>query len=541
MKRLVPVAFALTIALAASRSAFFLANAAVLYGDPLEAFYLESKFVHLCWRAQAGEALYPDYRIEPHVANFFSPLYFLLVGGLGRLADADLDALTRIGRLGSVGPSLAAALVVGLASGRRYGRRAGVLSGLIGLSSAPLMPFGAMARPDLLADTLGFAGFLAAISARPRRQWIGAALLGAAILTKQTSGVYLLAASAGLLASGRWKASAAVGLGPLLAVGAIVGVATVRDGPMFVLSLLGEREMGWDPVFWVMANRAIVERAPELPYFAAVGLVLWVARRPREPALAALAVLVPAAAVVTSAKIGSDLNYFLGLRLVSAMGAGAAWGAELRRPEGGEQGGPARPRPRPRWGWLAVALVGTLAMVPGLRDAARVFGESRAEARFYSSDRGRAVLEAYRLFFDLAEDPDRPILTDSGPILLRMRGRAPFADPWLFRSLAIDGRLRPDDLRRRVVRGEFEAVISTGDLRAPIALNHQFLLPPGLIVPVRASYLPAFAIDPGDDRHALYVDLPRVRVGPPPPQVVAASRLAPRTVDPGPGPGEEGR
>ena len=91
------------------------------------------------------------------------------------------------------------------------------------------------------------------------------------------------------------------------------------------------------------------------------------------------------------------------------------------------------------------------------------------------------------------------------------------------------------------MQGRFEAVISTGDLRAPIALNHQFLLPPGLIVPAVDRYLPAFAIDPGNDRHSLYVDLPRIRRGPPPPQIEAASRLAPRTVAPGPGPGAGGR
>jgi hypothetical protein len=242
-------------------------------------------------------------------------------------------------------------------------------------------------------------------------------------------------------------------------------------------------------------------------------------------------VVVPPVAVVTAMKVGSDLNYFLGLRLVAALGAGALWGALSRgRPEegggvGSHRGGAA--------GWLlASAVLGAVSLAPGLVDGARVFGESRAEARYFESDRGRAVLQAYRLFFDLAEDPDRLILTDSGPILLRMRGRAPFADPWLFRSLAIEGRVRPDLLKRLIVLARFEAVISAGDLRDGGALNHQFLLPPGLIVPVVEHYLPAFAIDPGNDRYSLYVDLPRVRSRPVPEQIEAAARLAPRTADP---------
>jgi hypothetical protein len=280
----------------------------------------------------------------------------------------------------------------------------------------------------------------------------------------------------------------------------------------------------------MLSTRAIVERAPELLFFPAVGLVLWIVRKPREPGLAALSVVVPLVALVTAMKVGSDLNYFLGLRLVAALGAGAVWGALRRRPE--VEGGGGSQRVGAIGGWLAIAVLGAASLVPGLRDASRVFSESRAEARYFESDQGRAVLQAYQLFFKLAEDPDRLILTDSGPILLRMRDRAPFADPWLFRSLAIEGRVRPDLLNRQIVLSQYEAVISTGNLRDRGSLNHQFLLPPGLIISAVQHYLPAFAIAPGHDRYSLYVNLPRVRSRPVPGEIEAASRLAPRTVDP---------
>ncbi|RUL88543.1 hypothetical protein [Tautonia sociabilis] len=527
MRRLIWLAFALTVALAAIRSALFLAHSAIAFVDPLEAFYFEAVFVQYCWRVRVGEPIYLDYRNPPYVVNFFAPLYFLVVGGLGRLADAGPEALARIGRAVSIASDLAAAGVVGVAAGRRYGRGAGLVAGLIGLSSAPLMPFGPMVRPDLMADALGIAGFLAAISPRAARRWLGGALLVLATMTKQTAGIYLVSAVVGLVLGGRPRAGGALAVGAAAAIGAIVGLGWLATGPWFAVSLLANLAEPASPPYWRMVLEGIRDRAPELLIFPALGLVLWAFQRPREPALAALAVLVPAAAVITSRKVGSDLNYFLGARLVAALAAGAVWGwlASGKR-QWGE---------RPPVLAVGAAVLVAALLVPGLRDAVRVLSGSVAEARFYASDRGRATLEAHRLLDELASDPNHPILTDCGPILLHMGTNAPLIDPWLFRDLCMRKRIRPFDISAMITQSDFDAIISVGDLLDRDALTHHLLLPPDLILETVETYRPAFAIAPGDERYSLYVYLPRDPTRPAPPQIEAARRLAPETMPTGSG------
>src|SRR5690242_5748800 len=72
----------------AARAVGYLAYALFTIPISYEIWYLEPKMVHLAWRVQAGVGLYPDWTAYPHVANFFGPVYFGLVGLLGRAAGA---------------------------------------------------------------------------------------------------------------------------------------------------------------------------------------------------------------------------------------------------------------------------------------------------------------------------------------------------------------------------------------------------------------------------------------------------------------------
>ena len=99
--------------LAAARAAGYLVYAWEHLTTPREVRELESKLVHLAWRVQAGVCLYPAWQDYPHVTNFFSPGYFLVVGLIGRLTGAGLQELFVIGRAITVACALATAVVTG--------------------------------------------------------------------------------------------------------------------------------------------------------------------------------------------------------------------------------------------------------------------------------------------------------------------------------------------------------------------------------------------------------------------------------------------
>jgi hypothetical protein len=508
----------LTMALAAVRAALFLGQAVILFGHPLEAHYLEAEMVHLAWRAgfgsTAGAALYPEVHDGSiYVTNFFGPLYFLVVGWTGRVLGADLEVLARVGRCVTLASAVLAALVAGLAAGRRYGRAPGWLASALALGSTPLMYFGAMVRPDVTADLLGFAGFL--VAARPGGGGslpVAGALLVAAVMTKQTAGAYAVAAVVALAVSGDTRAAVRLALGTGLALVVTIAALTASVTPGLVHGLFGEASSPIDPRLWRHFLGQLGRGAPELPFFAFAGLILW-CRPPREPALAALAIVIAALDVLTARKMGSALNYYLGLRLVAALGAAALWG-RIRDGLGGS------------WLPLAAGVLGALALIPSVAESARFFAATRAEATYFVSPRGRALLAAYRALFALAEDRRVSLLTDSGPIALHERERAAFVDPWLFRLLVTTGRLRPDAIEARLRDGDYDVVVATTDLDGPFSRAYPFSLPPGLIDAARSAYVRSFTVAADDPWHALYVYVPRAPRRPPPPGLDEVQRAA---------------
>src|SRR4051794_14472382 len=89
MRLVCRLALGLILVVGATRMVCYFIYSACHLTVRFETFHLEAKMVLLADRARAGESLYPSWHDYPHVANFFAPLYFVLVGRLGRLTGAD--------------------------------------------------------------------------------------------------------------------------------------------------------------------------------------------------------------------------------------------------------------------------------------------------------------------------------------------------------------------------------------------------------------------------------------------------------------------
>ena len=77
------------------RSLGFLTYVGYAIDSPLQVLILEGSNVHFAWRVQHGLCLYPDADHYPYVANLTSPVYFWVVGGLGRRWMPTWPACTR--------------------------------------------------------------------------------------------------------------------------------------------------------------------------------------------------------------------------------------------------------------------------------------------------------------------------------------------------------------------------------------------------------------------------------------------------------------
>ena len=245
------LAWAALIVLGVARMPGYLVYALVELRSPLEAFHFrKAVMVHHAWRVAAGRPLYPGWERLPYVANFYGPLAFWVVGLAGRATGAGIDGLFAIGlRPFSLARALATTAVVAWAELRgRYGRRAGWLGGVLSLGAVPMLGFSVMVRPDLLAETLGFSGLLLTLAGstggaswRARRSW------SLAILTKQTAGIFLLAAAAAAPGPGvRARAAAVFASGMGIAAAVAVAVSASAE-PGLVSSLLGHSRLRADP------------------------------------------------------------------------------------------------------------------------------------------------------------------------------------------------------------------------------------------------------------------------------------------------------
>ena len=472
--------FGLLLAAGLARGAGYLAYAASSLPSPLEAFHLEAKMVLLAYRAGLGESLYPAWRDGPHVANFFGPAYFAAVGGLGRWAGVGVDGLFAIGRGVSFGSGLLTSLAVGVVAARGSGKFAGIVAGVLSLGAAPMFGFSVMVRPDLMAELLGVVGFFLAGRKGWAGEWVGGGLLVLAILTKQTAGVFLLAAALGWAAEGDWRRGLRLMAGCLAATLLVVAAATLTAEPNFARSLAGESKTPWEFGSWARTLGRAARLAPDLLFFPILGLVLWASgatgRREGRPAL--LAAVLLASSVGLAAKRGADLNYYLSLRVVEGLAVASLWRAW------GAAKSPARSATL-----AAGTLLGVLTLVPGSLYASSEALSARAKAAFLAGPYGRDVLGFYRELFALARMPGSRLLTDSGLIDLHHGRLADFGDPWLFRVLAETGQVDPGVMRNRVDSGYYDLIVTTSELDRPGYDVYEFGLPRAVVERARARYV----------------------------------------------------
>ena len=205
MRMTVRLLLAVVFLLAVVRAVEYCGYVSVQSQSPFDAHYLESAMVHFAWRVQHGIRLYPDWESYPHVANFFSPLSFLIIGLVGRALGTDIRGLYLVGRGVSIVSVVATSIVLGVVLKRRYGVRAAIFGMLLSLGGCPLYAAGVMTRPDALAEFLGMTGFFLA-EGRSRSTGIAAGLmLCLAAMTKQTTLVYFGAAAISLYLKGQWR------------------------------------------------------------------------------------------------------------------------------------------------------------------------------------------------------------------------------------------------------------------------------------------------------------------------------------------------
>ena len=345
--------------------------------------------------------------------------------------------------------------------------------------------FTVMVRPDALAEFLGTSGFLLCGGRSRTATAAGVVLLVLAVLTKQTAAVFLIAAALAPCLAGAWRR----GLGLLATATALLLVVVLAVGalfePNFARSLVGEQVMPWSYAYWRTIFVPIVVSSADLLLLPAIGFALWLAGRGAAPALVGPAVLTATllgSALGLSLKVGSDLNYYMNLRVAEGMTVGALWHAI--------HAGVARARPTWRAAALAAACLAAIAvLVPSLLTAHSAFEFGTQEAVFYDSPAGRDLLSSYRNAFAVAQNPRFRLLTDSGIVDLYQGERALFGDPWLFRTLVETGQLRPTIMAQRIESQYYDIFISEDNSGSPRSDTQDFQLPRELCEPLRRRYV----------------------------------------------------
>ena len=473
--------FGSLLAVGMVRMAVYFAYAVACLPSPLEVFHLEAKMVLLAYRVEAGAALYPEWHDYPHVANFFGPVYFVVVGLLGAATDADIPDLFRIGRGLTFASGLLTTLVLGAVLGVRYGRGAGVAGAVVSLGASPMYGFSTMVRPDLMAETLGLGGFFLSGHRTRAGRVAAVALLALAILTKQTAVIFLVASAGASAVEGEWRRAWGVLAGSASLLIALVVAITLLSEPNFAASIAGEAKSPWVVSEWLRTLRHLVEFSPDLLLIPAIGLWLWTRRgaETREVRWAVLAIVLLAGSVVMSAKYGADLNYFLSLRAPEALAIGTLWHAG-RAEKGGRRSA----------SLCTAAGLAMLALVPGAFHAASQALFARKQAAFLAGPTGQSLLRSYEKGIQLARDPDYRLLTDLGLLDLYQGERAAFGDPWLFRRLVDTGQIEPSLIIRRIDDQYYDLIVTTSDLNSADRASETFGLPMALAVRARERYAP---------------------------------------------------
>ena len=458
------------------RAIVYLGYAMLEVPAPDQPFHLEGASVHFAWCVEHGLPLYPEGAGPSYVVNYMGPCYFWIVGAIGRLLDADISTLHVIGRtvtfLCGLGPAIVAAVYLY----RRHGRMASLVGLVFGLGSGPMIGYGLMTRPDMMADLLGVTGFFAACASDRRWLPVAAVLLALSCLTKQTAGVWLLAAVVvWLVREGGWRRALALGGASGAMVLTIVFLLATFGEPHILSSLLGQGAVAFDPQQQIGILLLLLKRSPEIILFALIGCGLWMSQQYRDRTLLVLTAVLVAVAAIACAKRGSDLNYFVPLRIVEALAAGTLCAAALRSESH-------------RFGWAALVLAGVLASVPSTLFAIETVRAVVQRRDRLDSEAGQAERRQFERLVRLAQDSDVRLLTDSDRLAVYQGLQATLLDAYLFRLRVDSGRLDPRELIDRLRSRWFEYVVLSADASGVYHDVFFYRLPAEVASAIQANY-----------------------------------------------------
>ncbi len=458
----------------------------VTLSTPIDVIHLESKMVYVAQRAELGRELYPNWQQFPYEGNFFGPIYFVVVGLLGRLAGCDDDGLRLIGRI-VTGLSVAAIVrVVYLVVRRETGdRTASAIAGLAILTSVPMLDFGQCVRPDMLAAALSLTGYWLWTSHQSK--CLAISFLCLAVLTKQTA---VSAGVAIIVWAGihrLWREAITAAVGWLVAVVAAVGLLTVVWEPRLAVDLLGE---GGTPFDWDNGCRVLLNAVKLMPDLLLALLVFlgWRLLGGSACRVACLALTALLWNSVSCFKEGAWLNYFVESAIAASMASGLLWSRTGVAVSGGSINN-SHERGRGWWFWpsLVGAVIGLscAASQPLMYAVATVIARWNTAAFFRSAH--PKALELDRLI-QLVRSDKLKVLSDSSFLALKSLHEPPFVDPWLFRNLVVNRRLYPTELLRRLESREYDLVVTTSEVMDPGYDNYVFGFPPVVAEVVRRQY-----------------------------------------------------
>lgn len=463
------------------RAALFLVYGYYTILSPVQAYHLEGVNVHLSWRFQHGLRLYSEASDGGLLdANLMGPCYFVVIGTIGNLFGADLPNLYTIGRCTTVASSLATALLIGAYLRTQHGRLAALVGTAAAIGSAPMIGFGVMARPDMMAHLLGLLGFLLCVRASRSSVAFGGTALCLGILTKQTTGLYLIAAALALWSEGRRKESATLAGSVCSAVLGVLLLLGATWEPKIVEHFFGQAEIPFAYDQYLLILGRLLRESPELLYFAMLGAWIPLGNGPIDDRrMRILLAVVLAGSLGASAKLGSDLNYFLEIRLLAAVVAGSLCHAALSE----------------RWAeWkrLTPLAAGIALCIPSVSVLASETVEARklCENAFTFSDSAPSSrFKAYDTrYIALASDPNVRLLTDFDQLAAYQDGRARFLDSYLLRLRTERGEVILDGLISRVQSRWYDYVLLTADVNAPAYSRYLWRLPSPLTEAIRENY-----------------------------------------------------
>lgn len=463
------------------RAALFLVYCGYTVSSPVQAYHLEGVNVHFAWRFQEGLRLYPDPHDGPAcIVNFVGPLYFMTVGTIGRVFDADVATLYTVGRCVSVSCSLAVALLIAAYLHVRHGELAAFVGGAMALGAAPMIGFGVMARPDMMADFLGAAGFFLCCRRSRRSGIAGILCLILSILTKQTAAIYLAAAVVVLFCEGRRRRSVTIAL---TSCGSVLGALLVLSAagePAVFEQFLGQAGIPFAQFQWMLLTDRLLERSPELLYFPLLGCWFGLGAGAEEDRrFCILTAVLLIGSTICSAKLGSDLNYYLQLRILAAIAAGAACRSALC-PNATQ------------WKGIVAVLFGVALCGPSLLGVVQAAREAHRLSHGPTDTHSIASSVRYRaydpLYLEWAADPRVSLLTDFDQIAAHQAERAAFLDAYLLRLRVANRNADLSPLVHRVKAHDYDWIILTANIDQPSYRYAFWRLPSGLADAIRHHY-----------------------------------------------------